>query len=307
MTPPFWLPVLSSDIRKLPSEGNTRRNRSKPSTEFKSRSGSVTDDVETSTTAVSVADSSMSSTVYGSRPSVRYTNSTAPAKRKKQVAERKSVRYWSEYDYPEDGSDDGEYYIYVDPDAEDPSMIPFKDTFTKLFQGIKNIISRGTAKPVTTASECEPLLGSGVLSKPSFSESSIDSDSSTSSDEEDDTDRTRYGTIFHDPSARDSDNQDSITLLLFSAMSLFSSTTLSLVLLVLSEVSRHRAREEVDVVTIIGVTISLLFGLGGFWGLVLMGQAGFTRWMVGVLAFGLIAAVNMVLITRATRELRNGT
>jgi hypothetical protein len=89
-------------------------------------------------------------------------------------------------------------------------------------------------------------------------------------------------------------------------MSLFFSVTLSLVLLVLREVSKHKDREEVDIVSILGIIISLSFAVGGFWGLVLRGSAGFTRWMVGILVFGLILSVNVVLIGSIVTELRKG-
>lgn len=300
------LPVLSSDIRKLPAEVNGRRSRTKPLIRSPTRSGSVTDDLDTSTTAVSVAESSITSTAYDSRPSVRYTNSTAQAKRKKPVKDTKTTRYWSEYDHPEDGSDDdGGYYIYVDPEAED-SMIPFKDVLTNWLTRFKKVFSRNSEQKRAPNPEFDPLLGANTLPKHSLSESSMDSDTSSSSSDEEDEIAIRYGTIFNNPSARDSDSNDSINFLVFSAMSLFSSTTISLVLLVLSEVSRRRAHEEVDIVTIIGVIISLLFGIGGFWGLVSTGQAGLLRWMVGLLAFGLIATVDTVLVVRALMELRSG-
>jgi len=97
---------------------------------------------------------------------------------------------------------------------------------------------------------------------------------------------------------------DRITWLIVSSMSLFFSITLSLVLLVLCEVGKHRAREEIDLVTLGGMIISLGFGITGLWGLVFRGKAGFTRWMVGVLVFGLVVLVNALLVTYLLGQLR---
>jgi hypothetical protein len=237
---------------------------------------------------------------------VQYNDTAMNPKRKRyNMAERKPLRYWSEYDYPEDEADDGAYYIYVDPESEG-SIIPFQKSFNNLYNRIKSIFSKKHDDSVPKNPEFDALLPQEVLPKNSPAEYSLDSDTESSSDDGHSVmNLRRYDAICNDPGHHGSHN-DRIISLLVSSMSLFFSVTLSLVLLVLREVSKHKDREEVDIVSILGIIISLSFAVGGFWGLVLRGSAGFTRWMVGILVFGLILSVNVVLIGSIVTELRKG-
>lgn len=316
MTPPFWLPVLSSDIRKLPSDGKPRTLRKsivKPGGRIES--GQETDGVETSVASSQGGDSSMASTLVDRSDAatrmrnVTYAGPIPPKRKKRRSITQKPVRYWSEYDHPEDGDEEGGYYIYVDPDAEDESMIPFKDTFSKLFGSVRKLFGReGKPENMQESDEFTPLLlPQVVLPKASLSDSLDDDDStSSSSDEDENPFMNRYNTIFGGTASTQDPDNDAITTLLASSMSLFFSATLSLILLVLGEVGRHKAREEIDITTIAGSVISIVFGVGGFWGLVLRSRAGLSRWIVGLLAFGLIVLVNAITLARLASQLRNG-
>jgi hypothetical protein len=296
----------------LPTD-EQKRNR-KSSSKPASRQGSYqdTDDFTNSTTAFSIAgDSSMASTLYESQAQSRSRHvhhnarPTSPKRKKQSITEQKPLRYWSEYDNPEDEADDGAYYIYVDPESE-ASIIPFQKTFSNMYNRIKAVFSKKCEETTHKNREFEPLLPQEVLPKTTPAESSMESDTESSSDDGHSVmNLRRYDTIFNQPGSQGS-HHDRIISLLISSMSLFFATTLSLVLLVLREVGKHKDREEIDIVSIVGIIIDLSFGVGGFWGLVLRRRAGFTRWMVGILVFGLVILVNVVLIGNIVTEFKNG-
>jgi hypothetical protein len=332
MTPPFWLPVLSVDIRKLPNSNAAKRNRG-----ASIRSGAVTDgdtgsapsiistaeDTSTGTTATLVGSVSFESqpplsvlrgTGSNSRKPLRATGTAGSTK---SNASQTGTRYWSEYDHPEEGDeDDGNaYYIYVNPDAPEESMVPFKDTFEKVYNTFRHMFSG--EKPRKGSVESDPLLSTsvaGVLPKSTFSEDDLHSTSSSEDEDEQHASlRSQYGTFLRHDYHRDSNNgtisqieaDDVITLTLFSSISLFFSTTISLVLLVLSAVGKNKAREEVDIVVSLGVFVSLAFALAGFWGLVRQG-AGWTRVVVASGVFALVLLVDGVLMGKMVADLRKG-
>jgi hypothetical protein len=185
-------------------------------------------------------------------------------------------------------------------------MFPFHDTFTNLFNRMKSLFISSSTEPnqsKSQPSEHDPLLPPATLPKDLFTDAS--ESTSTSDDDSDFNNSSHYGTMFNPNTLHSHDTDiDRITGLIVSSMSLFFSITLSLVLLVLCEVGKHRAREEIDLVTLGGMIISLGFGITGLWGLVFRGKAGFTRWMVGVLVFGLVVLVNSLLITYLLGQLR---
>jgi hypothetical protein len=290
------LPVLSGDIRKLPSQIAGRRNRKPSIKTAKSISSVDGEEVASSSTAVSTGGESPFDPfpVPGTKGrTVRYASGVASSRRKEETQVNKT-RYWSEYDNPEESGDEG-YFIYVNPedDDDDDSWIPFRNTFKSLYNRVRKLVSRKDDVPQSVLDPAsEPLLAPRVT-KDRFFDSSVSEDFSTSSssDSDDDNDilnpRTRYGTLpvlepvsafgFH------ADN-DAIGLLLASIISLFFSATLAVVLLVLTAVGRKRARGEVDLVVLAGTMISLTFGFAGLWGM-LRRDAGVLRWVIGLSVF----------------------
>jgi hypothetical protein len=321
----WQLPVLSRDIRKIPSATKARSNRKRTASpmnrHFSTKETSTdTDDVGTSSTAVGTgADSSATSlptTPLESRDfppratrKVRYALDHAGAGQPKTPGPL--PRYWSEYDHPEDGSDDENgYFIYVNPN-EDTNWMPFHGTANKLYSKMASWFSPSKTSE-RKGLESDPLLQptQNLANKSNLLDGSFDDDDSTtssssSSDDEDDLSlalmrsRRNYGTLgtsgaIHDPTI--APVEDTITMLLTSSLSLFFAVTLSFVLLVLSATARHKARGEIDVVVIFGVIISLLFGATGFWGLVRSHSQTLARWAVGGLVFASVVTVDGILV-----------
>jgi hypothetical protein len=299
------LPVLNSDIRKLPSDGKTRKGRRSP-TKPSTRANSIIDstDIGGSTTAVSFNEASSLSATPG--------ESSRPKRKPKQMPAKPTARYWSEYDHPEDGSEDEAYYIYVDPDDSDINLIPFKQTFVSIYVKVKTLWSRQRPEPKQDKqpSEFDPLLPTTTVPKLPYSYPSAENDSD--SDDASSTTSDSSGPYTHRLHSLYSDipgvfhYHDPLIPLLISAMSLFFSTVLSLVLLVLNELGRNKARQEIDLVTVFGSAISMAFAVAGFYGLVLRSQTGYTRWLVGILVFGLVLLVNAVLWARLIGDISKG-
>jgi hypothetical protein len=305
---------LNSDIRKLPSDSQARKGRKSPTKPSTPRASSIVDstDVGGSTTAVSFNEaSSLSANLGESSREQRNSLQSSRLKRKpRQVAQKPSTRYWSEYDHPEDGSDEEGYYIYVDPDDTDITLIPFQKQLTSILLKAKNFFSSRKSEPKLRkqSSEFDPLLSATTLPKLPFPSADNDSDSDDASS----TTSQSSGPYTHRLHSLYSDipgvfhYHDPLIPLLISSMSLFFSTVLSLVLLVLNELGRNKAREEIDLITVFVSAISLAFAAAGFYGLVLRDHTGYARWLVAVLVFGLVVIVNAVLWVRLIGDLSRG-
>ncbi|KAF2665760.1 hypothetical protein BT63DRAFT_459338 [Microthyrium microscopicum] len=307
MTPPFWLPVLSGDIRKLPSANNGRRKRKTASNKIASSGG---EDIGSSSTAADTGEES--SSIAGNRGDYKRGRSSkyANLRKKQDLSQTESVRYWSEYDQPEDDPEEG-YFIYVNPDDDDDddSWIPFRDSARTAYKRLRSMLSRSNSSVTAVGDEeSSPLLQSSMLPKPGFPESiTEETSSSSSSSDEDETDdylhpRTRYGTLAASRPVDVQTENDAIGILLASMISLFFAATLSIVLLVLSSVGRKRARGEIDIVVLAGSFISLAFAVIGLWGM-LRRDAGVTRWMIGISIFAGVVIIDGVLAGTLVREI----
>lgn len=94
-------------------------------------------------------------------------------------------RYWSEYDHPEDGSDDDTYVLYIDPNAR--SKFPGQDSLSRLFRKTRFYFRR---KPLESS---RPFLSRGSSTATANSDGD---DSSISDDEAANTIKGRsYGTM----------------------------------------------------------------------------------------------------------------
>lgn len=200
--------------------------------------------------------------------------------------------YWSEYNNPEDKADD-DYYIYVTPQDESRRWNKIRSLFGFHKRDRKEAETDGLPK-------LSPLeAAEGLASRRPSSSSSSETDSLVSRDEH----RSRYGTFAYEASINSFN--DNISPLLAASMSLFLAAVLSMVLLVLRSVGRHRLREEVDGVVSIGIVVSLAFGGLGAWGLV--GHRPTTgRWIVVVLTYGVVLVVDAILATRLLDDVRKG-
>ncbi|KAI7286131.1 hypothetical protein KC345_g1319 [Hortaea werneckii] len=135
---PFWAPLLSRDIRKLPS-GPLHR---KSSTTTPNSVGSTTGATD-SATAVETGRSDSGGPIDGlldAPPARSFRNK----RRRRGYPEHSSPRgeqfgleqrYWSEYDHPEDGSEPGDpYVLYIDPNE--------KSSLERIFDRIGALLSR---------------------------------------------------------------------------------------------------------------------------------------------------------------------
>lgn len=299
MTPPFWLPVLSGDIRKLPSQVARKPRKALPTKPPRSNSSAEREEGGSSSTAVSTGGESPfePSVASGAKgKSLKFANNI-PDKRKNSNPVN-APRYWNEYDDGEESNDENGYFIYINPEEgdDDETWLPFQSTIKSLYTGFRRRFLR--QQKIENSEEdptLQPLLPPRVNKDRFFASVNQEYGSSTSSSSESDSDdedllnrRRRYDTlpVLHPmPTVYGfSGDGDAIGFLLASIISLFFSATLAVVLLVLTAVGRKRARGEVDIVVLAGTVISLTFGIAGLWGMLRSG-AGIMRWVIGISVF----------------------
>ncbi|KAF2872495.1 hypothetical protein BDV95DRAFT_386073 [Massariosphaeria phaeospora] len=129
MTVPFWIPMLDTDIRKLPAPVKKQRRKASSVTEPYSQPSppqtstsldSITDGHSTPQTPRNGESSATSADfvdplplrAFRKKSRIPYQESLCPIQ-SEPSNERQG--YWNEYDHPEN-EDDG-YYIYIDPNA----------------------------------------------------------------------------------------------------------------------------------------------------------------------------------------------
>ena len=178
MAPPFWLPVLDHDIRKLPAPVKPRDRRALNS------STALTDSTgRTSISTPSTADGPTSSGFSGplmdsSGTSASEALGNAPmneCKKKRKFHPRRKhplrvetnfdcppqqVRYWNEFDDAEETSPNEAYTIFVDPHSE--SKFPGAALAATLMTGVQAWGKKATSwlgwAPSSSAPERQPLL-----------------------------------------------------------------------------------------------------------------------------------------------------
>lgn len=287
--PPFWLPILSRDIRKLPPPPLRRtasaldRSSGSPSVHQSSSRASV-QGVTDSTTAVETNHSD----------SVTFPQDleTPPLRsfRKKRrrglpsepvVPSQSQGRYWSEYDHPEDGSDaENAYVIYIDPNE--------KSSLDRLFERLANLFRRAR-------SEHEPLL-TGT--------STPDADDETSSEDES-TPRTNrkhlrsYGTLSNSTTtgprlralSTSTTNLPPRSFLPQTAIvSFIASIIILAVAYILATTGRHRLAYEVDAGVVLAIVSSLVFAIVGLAWMLTQARVSLSAWCVG----GTVLCVDVV-------------
>jgi hypothetical protein len=297
---PFWITMLTQDIRKLP-----------PATTRRPASGNVTD-AGSPTTAITTASNGSSvigttdgtTTAVGTsrNPSMGYGDSevSAPplrAFRKKrrrefpEVAAQPQARYWSEYDHPEDGSNAGDaYVIYIDPNE--------RSFFEIFFDKLVRVFTR------KAAAEDDDLL-----STPSVIHD--DDDDESSSDENARLVKRRpvsYGAMpsLHAPPQQNvqvygRENDQSLLLPQFATVSLVASLVILVVAYLLAATGRHKLATEVDAGVVFAIASSLVFAIfgvaalwrergvrwvtwavaGGVFTIDAVGSAGLLAWVLG--------------------------
>lgn len=261
--------MLSTDIRKLPPP-IARRSNSAAETSGNSQSTTsnasvmgVTD----STTAVEGMQSSAASEVADQLEAPPISSFRKKRKRPYAPLPPKQT-YWSEYDHPEDGSDNGDaYVIYIDPNET--------STISKFFGKISRIfVRRSEAEDSTLTSPTTP------------------DDDETSSDEEASIIPRRksqhglsYGTL---PQHSRSDralqgHRHRIPHL--TAICLVASMTILVVAYILAMTGKHKLARQVEAGVLFSIVSSLIFAVIGV--VSLLGQRGL-GWIPWTVAIGVL-------------------
>jgi len=253
---PFWIPMLSQDIRKLPPPALKRNGTAmdgslgSPSATQGTASTNSVRGMTDSTTAVETGRGSASSPPTELEApqlrSFRKKRRRNYAEREMQQQQQQQQRYWSEYDHPEDGEDGADaFVIYIDPNE--------KSTFDRLFDRIGGLFGR------QSSSEDDSL--------PSPSTPLLDDDTS---DEEDTRGATTYGTL---PRASRGPSLPTLTrwptqqpqfLPQVTAICFFASLSILTVAYILATTSRHKYVAEVDVGIMFAVACGLVLAVIGF-------------------------------------------
>ncbi|KIW05147.1 uncharacterized protein PV09_03698 [Verruconis gallopava] len=335
MSPPFWIPALSRDIRKVPEHVSLGRrkssqitviehgqNSSASSNSENDRSGSSTAVGDSSTTSVpntpmyerdfsrldAIAEVKSAKKIRVDEPSLDKKS------RKKGKDER---RYWNEYDYPSDDDDDANaYYIYIDPNKEDKWL--GQQTAELLFAKITSIFSRNK-KSITDEER--------ALSQP-LTEEEEDSESTTSpSDSELEwagnkksflskirgRKRNDYGTmnIHHNqvkrantqlkhlilPAVETESSASTSSRLLITAICLSASVILCVLEGILATTGRKKQKGEVDAGILLGVIASLFFALVGVTSVLTARDGiGIFKWACIAIVFSVVCVADGILV-----------
>lgn len=250
VSPPFWMPMLSQDIRKLPPPA-IKRNGSAVG----SASGSQSVAVATPSSGSNHGFTDATTAVESSRTNSATVDLLAASplrsfrkKRRRLRAEEphEQQRYWSEYDHPEDVEDGGDsYVIYIDPNE--------RSTLDRLFDRVEGWFSRGEPEE-------------DALIHPT------DIPDDDTSDEEDGLLRSKiplYGTMSRtfSPNKVDGHSWTPVQqpfLPQLTSICFFASFAIWIVAYILATTSKHKFVAEVDVGIIFAIACSLAFAVIGF-------------------------------------------
>ncbi|KAL9021332.1 MAG: hypothetical protein Q9185_001442 [Variospora sp. 1 TL-2023] len=281
MPPPYWLPALEQDLRKLPATTRTATSRKPPSQ--LSPGSSILG--RASTSATSTVDGPTSSgfsgpAVQSSATSVPESAGPAPklARKKKrrplrkngslrqQIATDRQPRYWNEYDDGDENSDNEPFAIYIDPN---------KSTFPSISRAISSLAShaktsskkiglwlRSSDKPAN----CAPAAG--------FDGNSSFNQTATSDDDSDIDDSPTDPLLYHTRQRQYSTFNNRVRVnRAFRARESFlgrcclaffiASFALLIVAALLASSGRRRAIFRVHVGVITGAVSSLVFAIAG--------------------------------------------
>ncbi|KAL9002076.1 MAG: hypothetical protein Q9188_004968, partial [Gyalolechia gomerana] len=287
LPPPYWLPALDQDLRKIPATVKTAMSRQHNNQ--LSPPGSVG---KASTSATSVGECQRSSdfsvpTVESSAtsvPNLSEPSSVKAAKKRRrlrkdrplrqQVAksrQRSNQHYWNEYDDGEENTDNEPFVIYVDPN---------KSTSFPGFPTIHKAMSSMASRAKGSSKKVQSWLGtSGQLSKSNRATaedgSSYFHDVATPEDDSDLDDSPIDPLLYHDHKHRQystfrgrreinyaSRARESLLSRCCAAF-FVASFVLLIVAALLVSAGRRKAVLKVDVGVVTGVVFSLVFAVSG--------------------------------------------
>ncbi|CAD0108966.1 unnamed protein product [Aureobasidium uvarum] len=296
VVPPFWVPLMQKDIRKVATVASRRRAYNHDSSygsqsttpQMTPSTGSVGDYTGGDLTAVEeqspqrikIPDQLETPPLSAFRKKRKSAYDRAGSALPKQT-------YWSEYDDPSGSEDEGAYVLYIDPNEVSSA--------TKTWRRIRSLWSK--SKP----SDQESLLGQDDTNEHGMVEESV----SSSEDEAHVPKRTQqrsYGTLNQtrdqmagyssEPYHRQSDWVSQL-----AATCLVASALLLCIGYILVATGKRKLASEVDAGVVLAVASSLAFAVSGM-GAVFSRQT--PRWPIATLVIGImvidVAAASILLV-----------
>ncbi|KAL1302136.1 hypothetical protein AAFC00_002570 [Neodothiora populina] len=248
--PPFWIPLLEKEIRKLPkSVGWGKRdhgvysNFGSQATTPNMSASNTSESGHGDTTAVEDQSNAGRISIVDELQSPRLSSFRKKRSQAYAPPEAQRQKYWSEYDNPSDDDEDGAYVLFIDPNAE--------SGFTQTWRSLREIFKG------RRASGRQPLLQRD--------------DAMSSSDEEAQTLSNRpnfrqsYGAIEQTDGTFDTKHNKRSPLWLppVAATCLGASLAIMVVGYLLALTGRKKQYQEVDAGIIFAVVSSLLFAISG--------------------------------------------
>jgi hypothetical protein len=285
VVPPFWIPLMQKDIRKVPTAASRRRAYNHDSSYG---SQSTTPQMSTSTGSVGDRTGDLTAVEEQSPPRIQIPDQLATPPMSAFRKKRKSAynragsalpkqAYWNEFDDPSGSEDEGAYVLYIDPNEVSSA--------TKTWRRIRSLWSKNKS------TDQEALLGHDGTNEHGIVEESV-----TSSDDEAQTPRRTqqraYGTLNHSSSqAVGHDAQvyhqypDWVTQM--SATCLVASMLLLCIGYILVATGKRKLASEVDAGVVLAVASSLAFAVSGV-GAVFSRST--PRWPLATLVIGILVA-----------------
>ncbi|KAH0555773.1 hypothetical protein GP486_006283 [Trichoglossum hirsutum] len=311
MSPPFWLPALEKDIRKVPTSSKPHLRRSSHSgfaslmtADTSASVTSVTDDPNSTFTEAAPESSATSETdLLQSSP-----RGGVKKKRKRPYQEHPlrrlldeegygtGERYWNEYDDGDEAPGDEPYTIIVNPN--EPTGFPGMENVSKLKDIVVAKLQSASTKVMDwlpssqKPGERQPLLGGYNVNRPLDDTDAEDNFSA---------ERANFSRRYYSTIAEQEAQQILLVkenFLIHTYIACFSVSIFFLVLMyVLTITSRHRFHVSVDLGVIIGVIASLSFAVTGM-GVMLVRKTrvGHAQRFIVLTTFGAICVASGVLL-----------
>ncbi|MCJ1379090.1 hypothetical protein MMC17_002190 [Xylographa soralifera] len=318
MPPPFWIPALNRDIRKVPAPGSLSRRQSSTvqrsstavSQEIKSNSAtSVTDGPSGSGFSANAPLESPATSVgeqLGTPHLVtkkkRRTRKEHPLTRQISSSENPPQRYWNEFDDGDGAPQNEAYTIFIDPNAQStfPGVASISELITTISKTAMKTSEKVTAwqRPSSSSSSTEqqPLINDYFNQRPRMEDTDLDSDNSSA---ENAPQPRRYSTFQAHQRFIQSKAVANRESLLFRCCIAFFVAALILIAIaaMLTSTARKRYVRRADIGTLVGVVFSLVFAILG------VGMMAARKQNVGLLqrsgvllVFAFICVANAILV-----------
>ncbi|EME44432.1 hypothetical protein DOTSEDRAFT_152287 [Dothistroma septosporum NZE10] len=276
IAPPFWLPILERDIRKLPPPAMKRTGSAYGSgAQTAGSNGSVTAGTGTDS-ATAVDTTSQDAAAELGTPPIKSFRKKRKRRSHPRDENQQTQRYWNEFDDPEDG-DGNAFVIFIDPN-EHSAFDRFFDRLGSLFRSRKSEEEQALMPPHTPPGEesSDEELESAAIK--SHSKSNARS----------------FGTFATAPSpATHSMRERSASFFGQVAATCYAASLAILVVAyILRSTGRHRYINEVHYGVLFAMICSLAFAAIGFMSVLRSGFQGYVTWAVsaGVLIVDVVGS-----------------